>query len=416
MRLFTLLLLLLSSLLPAQRSLQGMLTDASTGEPLSYTYVFLEKDQQQGVISNERGEYQITLDSTQMTGRLVFSLMSYQTHYLRLADLEPDQTHYNLQLSTSFLELQEIVILSDIGLRTIVESALANIPNIYGTKDYLLKGYFRKYDIDNQEYAQLVEAMVTIKDETYDDPERGVKAWIDEFRMSDYTGTGQERFQTRKNKQHALLGGYPNPMNGIRSHHLHWVTSITGGHDNLRFTNRGEYLEGKDTLIRIAYNWDLKAIGANAEQQARLSDYFTGEVLINRTENAILRNTQGNAGKGFFSDAVYQKVNGKYYLKQLSRGGKLRYDSLQQSHFYQSILYVTDVITEAKQKKAYRKGNRINDELTLEDVRTPYDPKFWAANPMMVKLPAPAALEIGLSRLRSLEEQFRGNARKVVKE
>ncbi|WP_020567603.1 carboxypeptidase-like regulatory domain-containing protein [Neolewinella persica] len=393
-----------------------MLTDASTGAPLAYAYVFLEKDQQYGVISNERGEYRITLDSTQMNDRLVFSLMSYQPHYLKLQELEPEQTHYNLQLNTSFLELQEIVILSDIGLRAIVEKALVNIPNIYGAEDYLLKGYYRKYDIDNQEYAQLVEAMVTIKDEAYDDPERGVKAWIDEFRMSDYTGSGQERFQTRKRNQPSLLGGYADIRNGVRMHYLHWVTSIAGGHDNLRFTNRGEYLEGKDTLIRIAYNWDLKASGANAEQQARLSAYFTGEVLINRTDNAILQNTQGNAGKGFFNDATYQKTKGKYYLKQLVQGGEFRYDSLQQSHFYQSILYVTDVIIEAKQKKAYRKGNRINSELTLEEVRTPYNPKFWSANPMMVKLPAPAALEIGLSRLRSLEEQFRENARKVVEE
>jgi hypothetical protein len=90
---------------------------------------------------------------------------------------------------------------------------------------------------------------------------------------------------------------------------------------------------------------------------------------------------------------------------------KLR--ELEQPHFYQRILYVTDVITEAKAKKAYRKNNRVNSELTLEEVRTPYDPSFWAKHPMMVKLPAPEALDIGLSRLRSLEEQFRGNARKV---
>ena len=390
-----------------------MLTDAATGTPLAYAYVFLEHDQQYGVISNERGEYRILLDSTQMQDRLVFSLISYQAHYLRLADLKPEQTHYNQQLNTSFLELQEIVILSDLGLRAIVEKALANIPNIYGADDYLLKAYYRKYDIDNQEYAQLVEAMVTIKDEAYDDPKRGVKAWIDEFRMSDYTGSGQERFQTRKHKQPFLLGGYANTRNGVRSHHLHWVTAIVGGHDNLSFTNRGEYLEGKDTLIRIAYNWDLKANGADAEQQARLSAYFAGEVLINRTQNAILRITQGNVDKGFFTDAIYQKAKGKYYLKQLTQGGEFRYDSRQQSHFYQSVFYVTDVIIDTKAKKAYRKGNRVNSELTLEQVRTPYDPIFWAAHPMMVKLPAPAALEIGLSRLRSLEDQFRGNARRV---
>jgi hypothetical protein len=158
-----LLFLLFTSALTAQRALQGMLTDALTGAPLAYAYVFLEHDQQYGVISNERGEYRILLDSTQLQDRLVFSLMSYQTHYLRLADLKPEQTHYNLQLNTSFLELQEIVILSDIGLRAIVEKTLANIPNNYGADDYFLKGYYRKYDIDNQEYAQLLRHLGTKK-------------------------------------------------------------------------------------------------------------------------------------------------------------------------------------------------------------------------------------------------------------
>lgn len=412
-----LLALLLSATLPAQRSLQGILTDAGTGAPLPYAYVFLENDQQYGSISNEKGEYQITLDSSQLAGRLVFSLMSYQPHYLRLSELEPDQTYYNLQMNTSFLELQEIVILSDLGLRAIVQEALDNIPKKYGSKDYLLKAYFRKYDIENQDYTQLVEAMLTIRDKPFTDPDQPVKSWIDEFRMSDYMGDGQKRFQTRKQDQPILLGGYTSIMNSVRSGYLHWVTDILGGGvELLNFTNRGEYLEGQDTLIRIAYNWDLKTNGADVEQQARFKAYFSGEVLINRTEKVILRNTVGDLDQGFYTDAAYQKTGSKYYLKQLVRGGQFRYDSLRHSHVYKQVLYVTDVVTNAKEKNAYRKGNRINTELTLEQVRTPYDPQFWATSQMMVKLPAPEALELELSKLKSLEEQYRGNARKVVKE
>ncbi|MEM9928348.1 MAG: carboxypeptidase-like regulatory domain-containing protein, partial [Bacteroidota bacterium] len=339
-------LLLLTTTLSAQRTLQGILTDAATGEPLAYAYVFLEQDQQYGVISNERGEYQINLDSTQMNDRLVFSLMSYQPHYLRLADLEPEQSFYNLRMNTSFLELQEIVILSDRGLRNIVQEVLDNIPNRYGSDHHLLKAYFRKYDIENQEYTQLVEAMLTIKDGAYTDPKKSVKSWIDEFRMSDYQGYGRKRFQTRKQQQPALLNGYATFMNSARSHNLHWVTTaLKQGLEVLQFTNRGEYLEGQDTLIRIAYHWDIKANGGDAEQQARLKAYFSGEVLINRTKKVMLRNTVGNLDKGFYTDAAYQQVGSKYYLKQLVRGGTFRYDSLRHTHVYKQVLYVTDIMT-----------------------------------------------------------------------
>ncbi|MEO0734930.1 MAG: carboxypeptidase-like regulatory domain-containing protein, partial [Bacteroidota bacterium] len=198
------LLFCLSGILPAQLTLTGIVVDEANGAPLPFVYVFLESDQDYGVITNERGEYQIRLTEEQRQGHLVFSLMSYQTHRFPLRDLAPEQTVYNLQMATSFLELEEIVVVSDKGLRRIVRETLDNIPNVYGHKDYLLKAYYRRYDIENGEYAQLIDAMVTVRDRPYLSPkyvthdltERSlpqgypVKAWADEFRLSDYNGTG----------------------------------------------------------------------------------------------------------------------------------------------------------------------------------------------------------------------------------
>lgn len=241
------------------------------------------------------------------------------------------------------------------------------------------------------------------------------KAWVDEFRLSDYTGTGQERFQSRKAKQHALLAGYHGPTNSVRRHEIHWVNSIMGI-DSMEFTNRGEYLEGKDTLIRIAYS----LFPAKEKKDARVTNFlktlFSGELLINLTDKAILRNTIGDLDRGYYTDVRYQKYQGKYYLKQISKDGHFRYDSLRQKHQYNYLLYVTDVITDRKDIKQYRKGNRVNPELLVEDIRTPYRPLFWAKNEIIQKIPAPDAMEISISRMRSLEKQFLENARKVKRD
>jgi len=136
----------------------------ANGAPLSFVNVFLKSEQSVGVLTNERGEYTIKISEDQMKDELVFSLMSYQTHFERLADLGENQTYLNLQMSSSFVELQEIVVMSDLGLKQIVRRAIEAIPDNYGTDDYLLSAYFRQYDIDDGEYSQLVEAMVNIRD------------------------------------------------------------------------------------------------------------------------------------------------------------------------------------------------------------------------------------------------------------
>lgn len=426
---FLLFFLFLSAILSAQdRNLQGTVIDAATGEPLSFVYVFLQSDQSYGVITNERGEYQISLREDQLTDQLTFSLMSYQPHSFPLQNLEPEQTYYNVQMSTSFLELAEVVVISDIGLRAIVRETLENIPSAYGADDYLLKAYYRRYDIDNGEYAQLIDAMLTIRDKRYLPMQEKAadlrdsappidnrsKAWVDEFRLSDYTGNGQERFQSRKAKQHALLAGYHGAVNSVRRHEIHWINSIMGI-DSMEFTNRGEYLEGQDTLIRIAYS----LFPTRKKDNARTSFFkalFSGELLINLSDKAILRNTLGDLDRGYYTDVRYQKHQGKYYLKQISKDGHFRYDSLRQKHQYNYLLYVTDVVTDRKAIKKYRKGNRINPELTVEDIRTPYRPAYWAKNEIIQKIPAPEALELGISRMRSLEEQFLDNARRIKRD
>lgn len=408
--------LVLNAPLFAQHELSGIVVDAADGKPLSFVHVFLKTDQQYGVITNERGEYRISLDSTQLNDQLVFSLMSYQTHFLRLRDLAADQMTYNLQMETAFLELAEIVVLSDLGLRAIVQKTMDNIPKIYGTKDYLLKAYSREYTINNGEYSQLIEAMLTIRDEPYNAPDREAKVWIDEFRLSDYLGNEDDLFQSRKAKQTALLNGYRSYTNAARYQQIHWVTSIPDSIVELTYQNRGEYLDGRDTLIRIGYEAVFKNSGIDGKILKELRQYFQGEVLINRSEYAMLRNTVGDIDRGHYSDVTYQKIGGKYFLQQLITDGSFRFDSLTNRKVYNKLLYVTDVITDPKAIKAYRKGTLLSTEALIEDIRTPYRPDFWEANPLLILLPAPEALEEGLSRIRSMEAQFRENARKVVKE
>ncbi len=404
--------------LPAQRTLTGIVTNSVNGAPLSFVNVFLKSEQSVGVLTNERGEYTIKISEDQMKDELVFSLMSYQTHFERLADLGENQTYLNLQMSSSFVELQEIVVMSDLGLKQIVRRAIEAIPDNYGTDDYLLSAYFRQYDIDDGEYSQLVEAMVNIRDKTYIDPDRATKSWINQFRMSDYTGNATKQFQTRNNSQFVLKGGYEGFTNPARMQKVHWLAAIGEKKEMefMTFTQRGEYLDGKDTLIRIQYGVDFSTSKLDSNMARAFESFLTGELLINKTDLAFLRVTNGDPEKDWYQDAVYQKINGKYYVKQLQHVSQFSYNSHSQTHFSNKVLFVTDVITNPKTIRKTKKGKFLDKEKKVREVTMAYDPNFWDRNEIMSSVPAPEAMESELSRIRSLRQQFLENARRVKRD
>ena len=410
--------LLLSFAISAQRTLSGIVVDAANGAPLSFVNVFLKSDQQYGVLTNERGEYRINLTADQLTDRLVFSLLSYQTHEESLQQLDPAQTTLNLQMETAFVELAEIVVISDLGLRALVQRAVDAIPNNYGTDKYLLRAYAREYNIDDGAYSQTVESMLTIQDGPWRKPKNDnispPKTWVKQFRISDYQGTGQERFRIYNKGQASLLNGYSWGANSVRKQEIHWLASFGDEPmEMMTFVNRGEYLDGADTLIRIQYNFLNKDQLLDSATARAFSEYFSGEVLINKTDYAILRNTQGDPSGDYYKDAVYQKVGKKYYVKQLNVFGKFDYNNRTQSHYFNEVLYVTDVITDPREIRKFKKGKLLNGDLKVSAITTAYDPNFWERNEILRLIPAPEALQLELSKARSLDEQFRDNARRI---
>lgn len=401
-----------------QRTLRGTIIDAATGDALSFVNVFLEKDQSYGVLTNERGEYEITISPDQLDDRLVFSLLSYKTSYADLQELKEGQTVLNLQLSTTFLKLGEITVVSDLGLRQLVRKVLAHIPQNYGSNNSLLRGYVRKYSIDDDAYSQVIEAMVDIRDRAYTDPKAAhtPKAWLAQYRTSDYQGDAREDMRIYNHGKQTLLGGYLNPFsNAIRYHSIHWLELIDSSLNSMTFANRGEYVANGDTLVKLQYSLSESADVGNANRNT-YSSYFSGELLINRSDLAVIRNTQGSIDREWYRDAVYRKTNGKYYPEKISSHITYNYNSGTRKSFQASLLYVTEVITG---KQAVRKANKGNKGKLLvldgkiSTVKANYDPAFWEGNQILKLLPAPEALATSLNQLRSLEEQYRDNARRV---
>lgn len=408
------LLLLLPLGLSAQRTLSGTVIDAADGAPLSFVSVFLKSNQSRGVLTNERGEYSLTVTEDELVDELLFSLLSYETASVDLSRLDSGQTIINQQLATSFLELAEITVISDLGLRALVKRVIKKIPDNYGAEKYLLRGYVRKFSIDDGEYSQVIESMITLRDTRYEDPDKKPKVWIDQFRMSDYQGDARENMRIYNSGRHTLLGGYLSPFdNPARAHTLHWLGMLDETLDKMTFANRGEYVSKGDTLVKIQYGLRTDSGELSEARQQAYASYLTGEVLINKSDYAMVRNTQGEVDKGWYRDVVYQKINGKYYPKKISAEVQYEYNLHSQTSYRTSLLYVTEVITDPRAIKQSKKGKPLLLEGKIATVKADYDPNFWANNEILKRLPAPDALQSGLEKLKKLDDQFRGNARRV---
>lgn len=405
MRLFTLLFLtLLCTCVRAQDILTGVVIDNTSGNPLPYVNVFLESNQARGVLTNEKGEYEIQLTESDHGDRLLFSLLSYKTHVEPVAGVLK-KGFFNLQMKTSFISLGEVVVISDLGLRGLIKKVFTAISDNYGTDDFVLTAYSRNYQIDGGKYTQFVEAMVNIRDQQYGTRDKNgrrpmFKTKVAEFRMErDTIPTLMDRWPLLGH-QWKLAGFYGS--NAMRIGGLKYKKRNIDFLEEYTFANRGEYLSGTDTLVRVSYfplNDETET--GQADEEFRDNNWFMGgEFLINKNDLAVVSYTLGDAKRGHFEDVTYQKVNGKYYLKQQTWYIELEYDNDTRQFIDHQMVYVTKVTTGKKEVRKAFSGKSIVAGEDLTDLRVKYNPDFWREHKMLRSLGAPEEMRLSMERIQ----------------
>ncbi|WP_020567602.1 carboxypeptidase-like regulatory domain-containing protein [Neolewinella persica] len=408
--------------LTGQYTVRGVVIDANTGALLPSVNVFLQGNQSRGVLTNEKGEYKIVLSAEELKDQLVFSLLSYQTHKEPLWRLDTANLYFNLQMETSFISLNEVVVISDLGLKQLVKKCLDNVPNIYGQEDYLLKAYSRVYDIDSDTFSRQIEARLNIRDTNWPRPrpKKGEffktrpKIKIEQFRMPSYKGSSlRDRWEVL-NGQYVLNSGYDGWVNKLRSPGG-FRSALRGKQllEAMTFRNRGEYLDGKDTLVKVHYRLSDEEVEAANIAPESVEHWYSGELLVNKTDLAFVRITEGKLREDnteeFYRDALYQKVDGRYYVKRLKEIMSFDYNYNTATYYTNRLLHVTEVITNTKAIKAAFKGKSLDYTLDLKDVRVRYDVDYWADNSMLQDIPAPDMMQAALEQMQELRSQKKNN-------
>ncbi len=398
-----------STLSFSQQAITGIVISADEGMPIPYVSIFLESNQSYGVLSNEEGAYKIVVPPAFKDDRLVFSCLGYQRFYLPIKDLR--DSIENIQLEKSFIELDEVVVLSDLGLKEIVRNALSKITQNYGSKGHLLKTYFRRYTVTNDQHSHIKEGFFVVEDGIYEQKVQDIKMWMQQYRESnDYRHI---RWLDDKPGMNFLFSAY-RWFNSVRNHTLHFMSSRNQWHGDLEnyvFTDRGTYLENGDSLIRIAYNLNPNEV---VLKKSHPDSYFIyeGEMLINLRDGAIVRNTVGQGRKDYFHDIIYRKVNGKYYPSRFHYIIELSHGAQSSEHHQINALFsFYDVVTDKKKGQAIKKGRRLQRDTPIQPSTVKYDANFWQQNTTLLSMDLPSALKADLSRAIDLDQQYRNNAK-----
>lgn len=145
--------------------------EEGTRYPVAYATIQFENSGN-GVIANIEGDFRIPYQYKLDKDTIVISCIGYETKRVELQTLE-DRNINVIILKPKIEELEQVVISGKKVQKwesgyTLVKKAIANIPNNYPNQSFSSVGYYRDYQIINDDYYNLNEAIVESFDAGFD--------------------------------------------------------------------------------------------------------------------------------------------------------------------------------------------------------------------------------------------------------
>ncbi len=176
------------SLFAQEEFLNGVLLDAKTREPIPFATIRI-KGYALGVISNMDGGFKIPEKFQGYGDILVISCMGYQKKEVLISDLYKETVN-RIRLVPKVFELNEAVVIAKkkrkLSARAIVRRAIRAIPENYSELPFSTVGYYRDYQLKEDQYVNLNEAIFNVFDQGFDEIDHFTsKVKIYEYRQND---------------------------------------------------------------------------------------------------------------------------------------------------------------------------------------------------------------------------------------
>ena len=148
---------LLSNAQNDRKTITGKILNKENNEPIAFASIYL-KGLRVGTTSNEEGDFIFHFSSLNGHETISISSIGYESIEKNISDFIPNQTIF---LSSKITVLDEVVITSTkkkrLTAKQIVKKAYKNIHNNYPNKPYILEGFVRDLQKEDNKYVEYLE-------------------------------------------------------------------------------------------------------------------------------------------------------------------------------------------------------------------------------------------------------------------
>lgn len=359
--------------------IRGKIIDQRSGAPLSFSNVAI-KNKALGTISNEQGEFNLTLSSSFISDTIVFSYLGYRNAYIAIKELAIRNN--KIYLLKENYRIKEVVI-KNYNANEILKNAVNDIKNNYYTDPYQITAFYREMVKKESDLVAISEAVLDVYKSpylgTYSDQIKLIKGRRDEF----YSNNDTIALKLKAGLHTSLyLDVVKNPPYFLQEKFFHlfsyYVEKISKYNDQsvyeIKF--KPKYYIEENSFEGIIYigTEDLSIVALDFKITENALQKMGRELIVRKAFRTKVKTVEAHY------QVNYRKVDGKYYLNFAT--GELEFKvrrkkSLFSKDFRTSFEFVSNDY-KIKDVKRHNRSDLISKYKVFLDAQYEYDYKYWA--------------------------------------
>ncbi|WP_372751566.1 carboxypeptidase-like regulatory domain-containing protein [Labilibaculum sp.] len=370
-----------NSIIPhiSYRTISGKITNQSAKTALPYASIGL-RGKHIGTISNQDGEFSLSLSSANQKDTLVVSYVGFKNYEIPVSEIVKNQME--IKMKEDFISLQEVIIRNN-NPKHILKAAINKIASNYPQKPAQLTSFYRESVLKNNKYMIYLESVLEIYKNPYSEHNVNDRVKIFKSRkIYDVSRLDTISFRLKGGIQGCLLldivQNQPEFLNPELMDLYHYqLTDIS------TYNNKAVYLiefKAKSKQSRpllegrlIIETRSLAIIRAEfAYQPSRLRE-ISNQFISKSNSKIKVRPTQ------IQYTVNYKKIGEKYYINHSL--GKLKFKVKSKRDFFSQNfstsfeMATTDVDT--VNVKRFKHRETITPNTILSSEKLSYDDSFW---------------------------------------